>query len=212
MKPAQELNRDRPEQSIGQGELAATRRAQIMDAGMAVVARQGVARTRLVDVADEAGVSVGMLQHYFRSREQLVRETFRAAEQDSLASLRRIAADEPRPFERLVAFLHWCATGRWPLWLEFWAASHRDDQLRGFSGEIYKEWMEPFREAITEGIALGMFHPSSPAADIAERLISQIDGLGIRLLLGHPGIDSRRMVDLLVDQLRLELAIDTSNE
>lgn len=195
-----------------EGELAELRRAQIIEAAMAVIARRGVAETRLVDVADQAGVSVGMLQHYFRSRENLVRETFLAAHADSLAKLRSLAAAEPDPFRRLVGFVEWVVTGRWSLWVEIWAASSRDEVLRGAIAKIYKEWALPFREAIGEGVALGLFNPRGTPEDVADRIVSEIDGLGVRMLLGDPRTRPRRMVGLLVDQLRLELGIGADAE
>ena len=43
---------------------------------MRVIAAQGVGQARLADIADEAGVSLGLVQHYFRHRERLVTEAF----------------------------------------------------------------------------------------------------------------------------------------
>ena len=54
------------------GELARRKRA-ILDATLRLVAAQGAGAVRLRDVARESGVSVGSLQYYFDSRDQLVR-------------------------------------------------------------------------------------------------------------------------------------------
>ncbi|MCR3753211.1 TetR/AcrR family transcriptional regulator [Lentzea californiensis] len=50
-----------------------SRRRQVADALLRTVAAHGVAGTKLVTVADEAGVSVGLVQSYFRSKTQLLR-------------------------------------------------------------------------------------------------------------------------------------------
>ena len=49
------------------------RRRQVAHALLRSVGRQGLARTTLADVADEAGVSVGLVQSYFRTKSQLLR-------------------------------------------------------------------------------------------------------------------------------------------
>ena len=55
------------------------RRDEVLAAAATVMARMGFERMRLRDVATEAGVSIGLLQHYFETREQLGREAFASA-------------------------------------------------------------------------------------------------------------------------------------
>ena len=49
------------------------RRAAIIAATARVIVTNGVDSTRLADVAEEAGVSVGLIQHYFVTRDELLR-------------------------------------------------------------------------------------------------------------------------------------------
>ncbi|WP_181781536.1 TetR/AcrR family transcriptional regulator [Pseudonocardia pini] len=51
----------------------AERRELIADAVLAVVARGGLEEASVRHVAAEAGVSVGMVQHYFRTKDELMR-------------------------------------------------------------------------------------------------------------------------------------------
>ena len=51
------------------------RREQICRAAATVIAREGFAGTTLRKVADEAGVSTGMLNHYFSNRQDLLTQT-----------------------------------------------------------------------------------------------------------------------------------------
>ena len=48
------------------------RRNRILDAAIAVIARRGVRRMRVQEVATTAGVSVALVYHYFGSREGLL--------------------------------------------------------------------------------------------------------------------------------------------
>ena len=54
----------------------ADKRRQILDAAVAVFARQGFHQTRVSDIADEAGVAYGLVYHYFRSKDDVLNELF----------------------------------------------------------------------------------------------------------------------------------------
>ena len=53
--------------------------AQIVDAAMRVLARQGYARTSLLDIAREAGMSKGALHYHFPTKEALIQVVLKAA-------------------------------------------------------------------------------------------------------------------------------------
>ena len=55
---------------------AAERRRQILDAAVAVFARQGFNQCRVSDIADEAGVAYGLVYHYFRSKDEVLDTLF----------------------------------------------------------------------------------------------------------------------------------------
>ena len=70
-----EVSRPSGRPPLPPGELSRRKQA-ILDATLRLVAAQGAAAVRLRDVARAAGVSVGSLQYYFDSRDQLVRAAF----------------------------------------------------------------------------------------------------------------------------------------
>jgi AcrR family transcriptional regulator len=88
---AREEQRDRGEREGGRRRLAPEeRRAEILDAALAVFAEFGFERATLQHVADRAGVTKGALYHYFESKDQLFIELVR----DRLVTL--VAANEAR--------------------------------------------------------------------------------------------------------------------
>ena len=52
------------------------KRRAILDAAIAVFARQGFHSARVSDVAAEAGVAYGLVYHYFNSKDQMLNELF----------------------------------------------------------------------------------------------------------------------------------------
>ena len=75
------------------------RRREIAQAVWAVIAERGIEGVTLRSVAAEAGVSVGRIQHYYASREELVRDSCR--ELLKAATQRFEAVGDATPVERL---------------------------------------------------------------------------------------------------------------
>ena len=115
--------------------MGAKRRPQILSAAAKVIAQRGITGLRLADVAAEAGVSIGTVQHYFGSRERLLMETF-AFERDRAVERWFLAADgSATPWERVLALIDIVLDPptfreRWTRWLQFWAVSARDPRRR----------------------------------------------------------------------------------
>jgi AcrR family transcriptional regulator len=77
------------------------RRAEILDAALRVFSRRGLDATKITDIAEQAGVSHGLLYHYFPTKERV----FAAIVKRSAASGVRVIDDaersEPDPMAAL---------------------------------------------------------------------------------------------------------------
>ncbi|WP_067186781.1 TetR/AcrR family transcriptional regulator [Microtetraspora niveoalba] len=85
----------------GPGAHHAQRRAEIADAVLAIVAERGLAAVSLTEVAAQAGISPGRVQHYFPAKRQLLEAAFERGNELSSARIRAEAgadlqAAEPR--------------------------------------------------------------------------------------------------------------------
>jgi len=75
---------------------AEQRRAQLIDTALTVFAQKGLEGATVKDLSDEAGVAQGLLYHYFRSKEDLLRAALER--HYFLPELRRITSpDRDRP-------------------------------------------------------------------------------------------------------------------
>jgi AcrR family transcriptional regulator len=191
----------------GTGETSPAPRDVILEASARVVSRRGLSEARLIDIAEEAGVSIGLLQHNFRTRDRLLTETFETHSARLVDDITRFADREQDPSMRLRMLLRFvCAKGvlksleqEWALWLEYWLASTRDPALARQSSSIYKEWQKVFRKTLASGVTEGVFHPVRPVADIVDDLLAMLDGLMIRVLLRHANMTPARVEKLLVE-------------
>lgn len=77
------------------------RRDQIMDAALRLFATRGLGTTRISDIAREAGISQGLLYHYFASKEAIYVELIREAFERMNAAASGLAAMSLSPREKI---------------------------------------------------------------------------------------------------------------
>jgi AcrR family transcriptional regulator len=190
--------------------VAQARRPLILAAATRAIQERGFEAVRYVDVAEEAGVAVGTVQHYFASRDALLGAAFLEVNRNAVATARRAAGSVPvPPWRRLTLIVdQFTVLDRWGLWLEFWAAARHRDELRAVLEAVYGAWREPIVEAIEEGIASGDFRPRFTSGEIAGAFVALIDGLGIQRELGLDWLSPQRARDLVLGALGSALRVD----
>jgi AcrR family transcriptional regulator len=80
---------------------SATRREELLSAAVRVFARKGYHTCRVSDVAAEAGVSHGLVYHYFASKDELLETIFRENWGPTAAAIEEIAATDDEPGEQI---------------------------------------------------------------------------------------------------------------
>lgn len=166
----------------------AAQRLRIMEATEEVIRDRGVAATRLRDIAKRADVSIGMVQHYFDSKDALLSQTFHHRNQRRAHDWGAVAAPHDTAWEKIEALITNAVDANRiadsaPIYLEFCAASSRDDELRTAMADSYNEWRQPTRQAIEQGISEGAFKPTIPPEDIVNILAMMLDGAEIAVTL-----------------------------
>jgi TetR/AcrR family transcriptional regulator, transcriptional repressor of bet genes len=133
------------------------RREQICRAAAKVISEQGFAGTTMRMVAEEAGVSTGMLNHYFANRMDMLEETLVFVSKRQQA--RELAATEGiEPGERRLRCLIRSvlptdqeSTEAWRVWIAAWGASVRLPQLREVLGGRNSLWYNVLERGL-EGV------------------------------------------------------------
>lgn len=77
------------------------KRRQLLDAAVRVFARKGFHTARVGDVAEEAGVSHGLLYHYFTSKDELLQAIFTETWTELLGSLAAVEESDAPAQEQL---------------------------------------------------------------------------------------------------------------
>lgn len=155
-------------------------RERLLECAIPVIAERGYHAVRLRDIAAAAGVTTGMIQHYFDTREELLTAAMERLGLLQIEMWSRAGGDED-PWLRLRAFVEPPngtseSMEQASAWLEFCAAAGRNDRLRAVLREVYRRWRELIEETLEHGVERGVFAPTLPVAILAESLILLLDG------------------------------------
>jgi len=173
---------------------AGRRKTAVLDAACAVIAARGAESTRFADVAEASGVPVSTLQYYFGSREDLLVAAFRHASATELAALAADVGAVGSPWQRIEIIVSRALAGYQPgsaaglLWIESWHFAIRDAEMRTDALRDYQGWRALVAEAVRLGADSGEFSPAVSAEQLAVLTIALVDGAGIPLALGDPGL------------------------
>jgi len=186
------------------------RQQEILAAACRVIARMGIDRLRMSDVASEAGVSTALVHYYFATRGELLKHAFVFADERAAAVEERIASDDMPPPERIerLLLLYLDDEGsdiyeNWILWREMWNHSLFDHNLRGVLETSYRDWVRGLAEIVREGQTDGSISVSTDPEASIWRLTAFVEGLGPLMLLEM--LPRARAAELVRDAVALEL-------
>jgi AcrR family transcriptional regulator len=179
------------------------RREQMLRAALEVIQERGYADSRIADVAERAGTSPALVIYYFKTKDQLLTEAIRFAEDSWYeAGIRRMAAipTAAGKLEELVAMS--CLPEAdaepptsWSLWLDLWAQAVRHPEPASVRQKSDERWREAICSLVTEGQAAGEFGPVDPV-DFAVMFSALLDGLAVQIAVGDPFVDAAKAFEL----------------
>lgn len=186
------------------------RRAEILEATVAVVRERGFAATRVQDVARRMGVSTGLIHYHFDHKDALLAEAFAHAARldlarfpdalaaptalDALARAIRLYAAEP-------------ASDAWAMWIDAWGAALRNPRLRDTSRTLDLAWMGLLLDVVERGAADGEWACADPAGT-AWRLAALVNGLAVESVVHPANVSTTTAFGWIVGAAATELGID----
>lgn len=176
----------------------AARRDHIMEAATRCFARNGFHATSMQDVIAEAGMSVGAVYRYFKSKEQL-----RWAIAESNVSEMAIALDElvrhepalplPEVMEKAIDVVEprLVKYGAANIALQVWAEAVRDPELAEFVKAAMTRLRDGFVTLVERARDAGHLAPDVDAGAVGLALFSIMPGYVVqRLMTGQPDRDT----------------------
>lgn len=180
---------------------AEQRRRELVDLTARHIARIGLERVTLREVARAGGWSTGIVSHYFHDKRDLLLATFRSRAHHAGLAVRQyldagwapldafIEAVLPLDEERLL---------NWQVWLAFWGSAIGDDELSAAQQERHDSFQHDITNALDVERRAGRLRADIDVDHEALRMIMVLDGIALQVVFSPerwPEHAQRRMVD-----------------
>jgi len=172
------------------------RREFMLRAALFVIAERGFTDTRIADVAERAGTSPALVIYYFSTKDNLLTEAIRLAEdrwyEQGVCRMDAI----PDAVGRLQEIVTWICIplpddefpDPWSLWIDLWARSQRHPEVARVREEFDTRWRGAIARAVSDGQREGAFSAADPT-EFAITLLALLDGLAVQMALGDRAVD-----------------------
>ncbi|MGB5720139.1 MAG: TetR family transcriptional regulator C-terminal domain-containing protein [Woeseiaceae bacterium] len=183
------------------------RRQQLIDATMKCIARRGMSSTTLGDVAREAGLSQGIVNLHFESKENLLTETLRFLADEYKAHFNKTYEKSgPGPADKLRALVELdlrpsiCDRRKVAVWFAFWGEVQSRPTYRKICDERDQYYDDTVERLAGEIIVEGDYRDVT-AASVAMVLTSMTNGLWLSCLISPRTFDRHKAMDALLEYL-----------
>ena len=182
------------------------RRDEIVFAAVRIIARQGLEAATVRSIAAEAGYSSGVLDHYFRGKDDILVKALEASHRRIKMRWRKLLRGR-RGFDALRRLLldnlptdaqHRDETR---LEMQFWARSAGDVELTTVLQREAAVFRRTVIRYVEEAVADADLPAGTDAAETAERLLALMDGISVRAVNEPRKFPARRQVGMMESAL-----------
>jgi AcrR family transcriptional regulator len=181
----------------------AERRRQLANAGRHVLLERGAVGVRVKDIAERAGITPSSVLYYYPRIDELMMEVSREAmERYAERRSRQVRALEDPARQLRLAIHLGVPTGpddeESRLLYELDAFIGSSPAFRVLSSSFFDRQVVLYQHLLESGAARGVFRLAADADTLARGLVAMEDGLGLQVVVGHPGLDSSEAERILL--------------
>lgn len=184
------------------------RRGQLIAATMKCIARKGMSSTSIGDVAKEAGLSQGIVNLHFESKDNLLTETLRHLADDYKTRFNKaLESSGPDAANKLLAVMQLdlrpsvIDRQKIAVWFAFWGEVKSRPTYRRICNEQDRYYEAVVANLCAEIIADGNYQDVS-ATSVATALTSMTNGMWLSYLISPRSFDRDRAMRAITDLLR----------
>lgn len=175
----------------------AHRRQQLIDATIKCISKKGLGNTTLADVAREAGLSQGIVNLHFDSKDNLLNETLRfVAEEYDREFMRTVEGNAESAAQKLAALMHMdlkpriCERSKLAVWFAFWGEVRSVPTYQRICAAYDDKQHDILMELAATIIEEGQYE-NLDARNIAEGLAALTVGFWLSCLINPKTFDRR---------------------
>lgn len=161
---------------MGKRSIKAIRRDELMDAAIAVVGTEGLTGATVAVIANRAGMSTGLVNHYFESKEELLALAMRNLSNLFRRDILDLMPPDPTPQQRLKAMIdgsflpqHFRGAKR-VAWMQFMIASQSEPRIKHLYHLTGVRFVSNIRYAVR------LLVPAADVEDVTDGIAALIDG------------------------------------
>lgn len=184
------------------------RRQQLIEATVKCIARKGIGSTTLGEVAQEAGLSQGIVNLHFNSKENLLNETLQYIAEDYKAQFdSTLAKAGPEAAEKLLALMEMdlkpsiCDRQKLAVWFSFWGEVKTVPTYQKVC-DAYDSAYDAVIRDLCETIIKDGSYKHVAASTVTDALQSMTDGLWLSCLVSPKTFDRDHAMDAVYSYLR----------
>jgi AcrR family transcriptional regulator len=160
-----------------------------------VLLERGATGLRVKDIAERAGITPSSVLYYYPRLDELMMEVSREAMERYAERRSRQVRELDDPVAQLrLAIRLGVPTGpddeESRLLYELDAFVGSSPAFRVLSSAFFDRQVALYEHVLESGVARGVFELAAPAAALARGIVAMEDGLGLQVVIGHPGLDS----------------------
>jgi TetR/AcrR family transcriptional repressor of bet genes len=184
------------------------RRLQLIQATIKCISKKGIGSTTLGDVAQEAGLSQGIVNLHFNSKENLLNETLQYLAEDYKSQFdSALEKSGPEAADKLLAMMEMdfkpsvCDRQKLAVWFAFWGEVKAVPTYQ----KMCEAWDRSYDEAIValcQAIIEQGGYRHVTAQTVTDALSSMTDGLWLSYLISPKGFDRDVAMDAVYSYLR----------
>lgn len=178
------------------------RRQDFIDAAYQSILEDGLANTTIRGVAKRAGYTTGALVHYFKDKEELIRQALDA--NGNLVRNKMVEARQKlRGREALRTVLlealpsNRKSASRWRIWLALWYHSESSSDMRKEERKRYKEWIGRISELLQESVELSELPEHINVENETKALVALADGMGVQYLMANGRLSVKQIIEIV---------------
>jgi AcrR family transcriptional regulator len=181
----------------------ASRREQLARASRHVLLERGAVGMRVKDIAERAGIAPSSVLYYYPRIDELLMEVSR----DAIDRYTERRSQQVRRLEDPVGQLRLAIHLGVPtgpddeesrLLYELDAFTSSSPAFAVMSSAFFDRQALLYQYVLESGVARGSFRLEVPAETVARGLVALEDGLGLQVVISHPGLDSAEAERILL--------------
>ncbi len=183
------------------------KRQEILDAALRVFARKGFKNTKMIDIAEEAGIGKGTIYEYFRHKDEMLLAAFANYIQQGDAVVKAVLASPRSPVDKIQEILRGTVEvyGRDPevarVFFDFWAVGMQNaEQPEIDFRPIYARYRALSRELLAQAVAAGQVR-GTISEHTASILIGVVEGLFLQWIVDPSAFSLQDTVAGVIDTL-----------